>query len=336
MSNKEELVTFLDKMGVAQKFRIQENFGNGYVRLNIEESERRQAKHDVRSVEDTVIELIRNSRDAGAKNILIASRLRNNLREIWIIDDGKGIPPELFNKIFEARVTSKVNKVIEDEYGIHGRGMALYAIKSHCKEASVLYSIPEKLTVIKITADTNNLKERSDQSTLPKIKKTKDENIFIGPLNIPKVVCQFTYKYPQINFFYGLPSQISGNLIKLSKQNHCFNEFEINNIEHFTQSFQKHFGFTISKRNAYRCISSNLFGVHFNEYLKKTNNQKYLREKGLSSLLDNKELYPLAEKASKNLEEIVERYNIKVVDASVVKKGSAVKIILALEKAEEI
>lgn len=336
MSQEKELTSFLKQIGVAVKFRIEESFGNGYVRLNIEESQRRQAKHDIRSTEDALIELLRNSRDAGAKNILVASRLRNDKRELWVIDDGKGIPKTLFEKIFEARVTSKVDKIIEDEYGIHGRGMALYAIRSRAVDSKVIKSTQGNLTSIKITTDTNTLPEKKDQSSFPLIKKSKGSFEFKGPLNIPRIICEFAFKYPMVNFYYGLPSQIAGNLIKLSQIENRFIDFKDNSIDDFSDKFSNYFGFELSKRNAYRCLSSELSGIEIKKYFKSSLKKNLNKIKGLSALLDNGELSVVASKAGKDLNEIAEKYNVAVVDAKVIKKGNAVKIILTLEKDEDI
>ena len=112
-------------MGGERALRVEESLGAGYVRLRVAEAERRQAKHDIRSVEDIVIELLRNSRDAGARHIYVATSKEGALRTITILDDGQGIPKDMQEKIFEARVTSKLESMHMDRWGIHGRGMAL-------------------------------------------------------------------------------------------------------------------------------------------------------------------------------------------------------------------
>jgi hypothetical protein len=337
MSDDKDLLKFLNKVGVTQKFRIEENLGSGYVRLNIEESQRRQAKHDIRSVEDAVIELVRNSRDAGAKNILVASRLRNNIREIWVIDDGEGIPLELHKKIFEARVTSKVDKIIEDDYGVHGRGMALFAINSRCKEAVVSKSEEGKLTVVKIASDINELPERSDQSTLPKVKRVDGKVEFSGAVNVPRILTEFASKSPQVEFFYGLPSQIAATLIKLAKKEKSFSGFNSNDVDEFCKIFNSYFGFTLSKRNAYRCLSGELNGVNLRLYYKNAFARKAnLKQKSFASMIKISELEPIMKSAAKDLEEIAEKYNLTVVDGKIVKKGNAIKILLALAKDEDI
>ena len=335
MSQSKELAAFLNKMGASIKFRIEESLGNGYVRLNVDESQRRQAKHDIRSVEDIVIELVRNSRDAGAKNIFVASRRRDDLREIWVIDDGCGIPPELFSTVFEARVTSKVEKVLEDDYGIHGRGMALFAIKSRCREAIVRKSVKDGLTVLKITVDTATLPEKADQSTFPTIKKSPEGYELSGPRNIPRIMAEMAHKHQSIDFYFGLPSQIAGVLTRTAKQNSMFADFRSENLIDFQKTFCDYFGFELSERNSYRCMSGELKTVNIRELLSGKANPA-LKEKGLSSLIDKEDLDILLNKTQMTLEELAEKYNLCVKDKQLSKKGNIIKLILSLEKAEDI
>ncbi len=70
-------------------------------------------------------------------------------------------------KIFEARVTSKLESMHMDRWGIHGRGMALYSIKENCESAQVVASAPGLGSVIQIVVDTTKISERVDQSTWP-------------------------------------------------------------------------------------------------------------------------------------------------------------------------
>ena len=94
------------------------------------EAERRQAAHDIRSTEDIVIELLRNARDAHARTIFLAVGRDGDTRKLTMLDDGDGIPPALHEKIFEPRVTSKLDTVAHGQMGQStGRGMALYSIK---------------------------------------------------------------------------------------------------------------------------------------------------------------------------------------------------------------
>lgn len=65
------LENFIQDISGDQYFRVEDDLGNGFVRLKAAEAQRRQAKQDIRSTEDIIIELLRNSRDAHARAILL-------------------------------------------------------------------------------------------------------------------------------------------------------------------------------------------------------------------------------------------------------------------------
>lgn len=137
---KEEL-GFFKRFSTLSTPLVEKEIGGGFFRLGIEEAERRQAKHDIRWVEDALLELLRNSRDAKADTIAVATTLHEGfLRELVVIDNGEGVEEDYHEVIFEPRVTSRIREVVEDEYGIHGRGMALYAIRLNSKESRVCFS----------------------------------------------------------------------------------------------------------------------------------------------------------------------------------------------------
>ena len=102
------LTSFVAKMGGERALRVEENLGDGFVRLRVAEAERRQARHDIRCTEDIVIELLRNARDAGARHIFVATSRDGEQRTITMLDDGSGIPDAMRERIFDARVTSKL------------------------------------------------------------------------------------------------------------------------------------------------------------------------------------------------------------------------------------
>ena len=58
MSDANELISFIASMSGEGNLRVEENLGEGYVRLRVSEAERRQAKHDIQHVEDIVIEML--------------------------------------------------------------------------------------------------------------------------------------------------------------------------------------------------------------------------------------------------------------------------------------
>ena len=49
------LLGFIEEVSGDQHLRVEEDYGQGFVRLRSAEAERRQAKHDIRCVEDIVI-----------------------------------------------------------------------------------------------------------------------------------------------------------------------------------------------------------------------------------------------------------------------------------------
>lgn len=109
-----DLKKFVDTVADKSHLRVESDLGDGFFRLRATEAQRRQAKQDIRNVEDIIIEILRNSRDANSKNIYLATHTENNFRHLLIIDDGNGVPKSHHEIIFEPYVTSKLNSVISD------------------------------------------------------------------------------------------------------------------------------------------------------------------------------------------------------------------------------
>ena len=59
------LQQFIQDLSGEDHSRVQDDLGNGFVRLRAAEAQRRQAKQDIRSVEDVVIEMLRNAREGN-------------------------------------------------------------------------------------------------------------------------------------------------------------------------------------------------------------------------------------------------------------------------------
>ena len=205
-----DLMSFVTSISGGDGVRVEETLGNGYVRLRVSEAERRQAKHDIQCVEDAVIELLRNARDADASHIYVATSKEDSFRRIVVIDDGSGIPSDMHARIFDARVTSKLDSMHVDKWGVHGRGMALYSIRETAREASVLASDIGLGSVICVVFDTLEVKERADQSTWPSVSlKSADELTIKGPINIPRVCVEFAHESRRgCRVYLGSPSQI--------------------------------------------------------------------------------------------------------------------------------
>ncbi len=90
--------------------------GGGFVRLKRSEAEKRQAAQDIRSTEDVVIECLRNARDAGARRIYVAVSRDEAKRSLVVVDDGCGVPENMNDRIFEPRVTSKLDSAHMDKW----------------------------------------------------------------------------------------------------------------------------------------------------------------------------------------------------------------------------
>ena len=213
---EDQLIEFVEQLSGEVHLRVEESLGGGFVRLRSAEAERRQAKHDIRRVEDIVIEMLRNSRDAEARHVFVATCREDTTRSLVFIDDGIGIPVEHQERIFEPRVTSKLESMVMDNWGVHGRGMALYSIVSNVREARVRVSAPKLGTSISVDADTGQLPERSDQSTLPLLKRN-DSGVLEaakGPHNIARVVAEFALVADQaVQVYLGSPAQIAATLL---------------------------------------------------------------------------------------------------------------------------
>jgi hypothetical protein len=279
MQNSSDLEKFLDELNIKDSLNIEEDLGYGYVKLKISEAERRQALQDINCVEDVIVELLRNSRDAGSKNVYIGTRkIEDKRRKIYFVDDGCGIPPELQNIIFQSRVTSKLENGIKDSYGFHGRGMALFSIKLNVDEIKIVFS--DLLKGASFYLDINLLKipEKKDQSSIPQIIKTDGDLSIIGGVNnIIKTIIEFQLQNRDMNFYYGSPTQILTTMRENARKNNenypefdsweelidyvLNNEIKVTNIPSLTGNFnvmeevaKNIFNMDISRRGIQRVI----------------------------------------------------------------------------------
>lgn len=230
MQNNSDMKKFLSELGLDSVLNVEQDLGEGYVKLRISEAERRQSLQDIKSVEDIVIELLRNSRDGGAANIFIGTKkIEDKKRFIFFIDDGQGIPKKFHDLIFEARITSKLENAVKDIYGFHGRGMALFSIKLNVDDIKVVYSNEDQGAVFFLDIDLIKIPEKKDQSVLPQIVELDGNlNIIGGVNNIPKTLVEFNLQNPDINIYYGTPSQIilsMRNSLKNSVDNEVLPKF---------------------------------------------------------------------------------------------------------------
>ncbi len=199
--------------------RVEEDFGQGYVRLKSSEADRRQAAQDIRSSEDVVLEMLRNSRDAGASHIFIATHKEGDIRTIVVIDDGCGIPPEMHELIFLPRVTSKLDSAKADRWGYHGRGMALFSIKENVESIFVCDSSSGIGSAIKAKLDSTHLSEKADQSTFPRFELVDGVHVMRGPKNILRTVSEFAIENrTEIEIYCGSPTEIACALYEYGKR----------------------------------------------------------------------------------------------------------------------
>ena len=188
-----DLTDFVASVAPKGTLRVEENLGGGFVRLRVAEAERRQAKHDIRCVEDIVVEMLRNSRDAGASMVFVATTREGDQRTLVVLDDGCGIPEDMRERVFEARVTSKLESMHMDRWGVHGRGMALFSVIENAEDARVMDSVEGGGTSIRVLTDATKLAEKADQSTWPSMGTDDDglQAIARGPHNIIRTCCEF-------------------------------------------------------------------------------------------------------------------------------------------------
>lgn len=215
MAEAQQLISFIASMTGEGSLRVEENLGEGFVRLRVAEAERRQAKHDIQHVEDIVIEMLRNARDAHATSMYIATAKEGGTRTLLFLDNGCGVPADMQDRIFDARVTSKLESMKMDRWGVHGRGMALYSIRENTDEAQVVSSAPGLGSSLRVVVDTDRLAERADQSTWPQAARD-DSGAWActrGPHNIIRTACEFALEEQHgCDVYLGSPAEIAATL----------------------------------------------------------------------------------------------------------------------------
>ncbi|WP_139652998.1 ATP-binding protein [Raoultibacter phocaeensis] len=208
------LTSFIEEVSGDSHLRVEDDLGDGFVRLRSAEAERRQARHDIRSTEDIVIEMLRNARDAHARSIFVALSREGTLRRICMVDDGDGIPIPMQPRVFEPRVTSKLDTMHVDKWGVHGRGMALFSIAENARSACVVASDKGKGASLAVETDLEELPEKADQSSMPVFGYDSEGELQIrGPRNINRLVCEFAYEHrSSLSVYCGSPTDIAATL----------------------------------------------------------------------------------------------------------------------------
>lgn len=182
------------------------DLGAGFARLTGVEGARRGPSR-ITHVEDALLELLRNARDAGASNIYVSSTLKHRrYRTLTVIDDGHGIPESHRDLILEPGVTTRhLNPISDPEDPPHGAGLSLYQIKALSLATKVLS--PSSPTSIQATFDTKTLPERTLQSTTRPSKSNLRTTLmtFTGHTNA-------RHNAQAINSYYGPPARILATL----------------------------------------------------------------------------------------------------------------------------
>lgn len=204
------LEQFVEEVSGSSHLRVEHDFGGGFVRLHTSEAERRQAAQDIKCSEDILVELLRNSRDAHATHIFVATSREGDKRTIVVIDDGEGIRPDMHEHIFEPRVTSKLDTAHRDKWGIHGRGMALFSVALNSDNAHVVTSNEQLGCSIAVQSNTAKLPEKADQSTFPQFILDEGGTVNVrGPKNLVRTACEFGIEErSSCTVFFGSPTEI--------------------------------------------------------------------------------------------------------------------------------
>lgn len=334
-NNNSEDIAFYKRFSTFSESLIEKDLGSGFFKLGIQEAEKRQAKHDIRWVEDALLELLRNSRDAKATAIAVGTSLHDGrFREILVIDNGIGIPEGFHEIIFEPRVTSRIKDYVEDEYGVHGRGMALYSIRVNASDARVCYSKPYAGTSIKVIFDLQVLPERKNQSEKPKIIKTSERFEIKGQKNILFTVLDFYLKHPNIDIYLGSPAEI----LALVSTNSSFNALRIaNDLKNIDAdevvNFGKKLGIYISQRTAYRILNGEVSKpVSIGKQIKRV-----FTSGGKSKIPGflPEDFRLITEGVKKILEPHLKRYSYELTEVKQIKTRGQIKIQVTLEPSEE-
>lgn len=259
-----QLIDFISNITDGARLRIEENLPHGFVRLKVAEAERRQAQHDIRTVEDIITELVRNSRDAGAGVVLVGfQKEQGRYRRITVLDDGRGIPEEMHRLVFEPRVTSKREEFEEDRYGVHGRGMALFSISSRCQSVRIASSRPGVGTAMTLTADTERVTERTDQATMPRLERADDgERVGPGPHNVARILLEMSVDHPEMRFYIGSFAEVIATARGMdARDGHArrvWSEAAVSRDARALAEACAAIGLPISERNAYRVIGGEI------------------------------------------------------------------------------
>jgi hypothetical protein len=348
-SGEHDVIDFVSQITDSARFRIEENLPHGFVRLKVAEAERRQAQHDIRSVEDIVTELVRNSRDAGARHVLVAfQKEQGRYRKVTVVDDGCGIPDDTHQLVFEPRVTSKREDFEEDRYGVHGRGMALFSIRSRAMDAGIVTSVPGSGTAISVAVDTKKVPERSDQATFPRIEQTDEGgDVGSGPHNVARVLLEMAVDSPGLEFYLGSFAEVLATMRSFACEGDTPSPWSeiaaIDDARVLTDVSGKALGLPVSERNAYRVLNDEIAPLEDIYKQAKASSaagrgtpkvpsaghaHRVARTRSPLRRLSREDLAEMGEECEAVVEKIVGRYYLKPSGAARVRRGRG-KIIMS-------
>ena len=360
----QDLTDFIEQVTGESHLRVEDDLGDGFVVLKVSEAERRQARHDVRSTEDIVIEMLRNARDAHARHIFLATSKEGNERRLTMIDDGDGIPQHMVKRIFDARVTSKLDSVHIDTWGVHGRGMALYAVRLNSKAASVVATKLGGGTSFVIETDTTKLPEKVDQSSMPSFLLNESGTVVVrGTRNVNRIVAEFAYVDKEnCSVYLGSPVEIAATLwefgcalLPTSTRAFCENPEEIDVCKRLAlasdpsefSALASSIGLELSERSARRIMDGEIASLApFVESLnvqKPTSNAKKPKKRGAKEIaqlsnapglkLSNSEKNQLASALREAFEPLAESYYLNPeVEVSVTVRNGAIHLSIPLDE----
>jgi Histidine kinase-, DNA gyrase B-, and HSP90-like ATPase len=359
------LLGFVKKFADSGTMSIEEELGHGYVRLRVTEAERRQALQDIRCVEDVVKELVRNARDAEANIIYITfQKEKGRWRNISALDNGNGIPSTLHRKIFEARVTSKVKDMVEDKFGVHGRGMALYSIKQVADDIRLVNSIEDKGTIIHVRIDTEKIPEKKDQSSFPNLEQDENGDMITmgGPHNVPRVLTEIALSSEKTKLYFGSNAEILATIYAHSVELRKFwasgkNDirkplwFELGRVKEGRMLHQfalNKLGLAVSERNAFRILEYEIQPlISVNELLKEMRMSLPARRADLhrqpkagwsdhlARRISQEDMTSISGKVAEAFDDIGKKYYIEVDTPSIKRRKNRLIISLGLHEKED-
>ncbi|WP_053057958.1 ATP-binding protein [Rubrobacter aplysinae] len=218
------------------------DLGEGFARLTGVEGVRR-APSRIETVEDALLELVRNAVDSGAGNVYVASVLHaRRYRELIVLDDGEGIPEQYRETIFEPGVTTRHLSPSRLAGRTHGAGLSLHHIKEAALSAEVLSTgSTGSPTSIRTVFNTRTLPERSLQSghDSKKPRRNSRSNLWATLEDLAS-----TPGAPGI--FYGSPASVTSLMV----HNHIIQE--ASSIAELDSWCEENLGGGLSKRTLQR------------------------------------------------------------------------------------